>query len=58
VVLHNTASRSQHWGGGRWKTAVIPIPKGCQGSQMELVIKSNTDEVCQMRKSCPQTIGK
>ncbi|KAA6421813.1 MAG: hypothetical protein FRX49_08132 [Trebouxia sp. A1-2] len=44
VALHNTASRSQHWGGGRWKTAVIPIPKGCQSTQMQLAMKSNTDE--------------
>ncbi|DBB07742.1 TPA: hypothetical protein ACH3X3_009162 [Trebouxia sp. C0006] len=44
VALHNTASRSQHWGGGRWKTAVVPLPKGCQSTQMELAIKSNTDE--------------
>ena len=48
MALHNTASRSQHWGGGRWKTAVIPIPKGCQSTQMELAIKSNTDEVHHM----------
>ena len=45
--LLNTPSRSQP-SGGRWKTAVIPLPLGCEGCEMEFVIKSSFGQVCHL----------
>lgn len=45
--LLTTPSRSQP-SGGRWKTAVIPVPTGSEGCGMEFVIKSSFGQVCHL----------
>lgn len=44
AALHSTPSRSQP-SGGRWKTAVIPLPDGQQHAQLEFVISSGSGQV-------------